>query len=124
MTTEGATSADVLSPPVELETLPRAAEPYHGSPKNISQTTLSKMSTAVPRSGIEVSNREEGGLASHQRAKPSKEQALQARLQFASCCLALFLAGWNDGTTGPLLPRIQEVYNVGFREQYILEVLH
>ncbi|KZT71856.1 MFS general substrate transporter [Daedalea quercina L-15889] len=27
-------------------------------------------------------------------------------------CLALFLAGWNDGTTGPLLPRIQKVYHV------------
>ncbi|OCH86759.1 MFS general substrate transporter [Obba rivulosa] len=29
-------------------------------------------------------------------------------------CMALFLAGWNDGSTGPLLPRIQSVYHVGF----------
>ncbi|PVF93675.1 MFS general substrate transporter [Serendipita vermifera] len=29
-------------------------------------------------------------------------------------CFALFLAGWNDGTLGPLLPRIQQVYGVNF----------
>ena len=34
------------------------------------------------------------------------------RAVFAAMCGALFLAGWNDGTTGPLLPRIQEVYHV------------
>ncbi|KAI0645078.1 MFS general substrate transporter [Trametes meyenii] len=38
----------------------------------------------------------------------------KAKLQFATLCWTLFLAGWNDGTTGPLLPRIQSVYNVGF----------
>ena len=27
-------------------------------------------------------------------------------------CWSLFLAGWNDGSTGPLLPRIQTVYHV------------
>lgn len=37
---------------------------------------------------------------------------LRARIQFASCCYSMFLAGWNDGSTGPLLPRIQKVYNV------------
>lgn len=34
------------------------------------------------------------------------------QIHFATMCSALFLAGWNDGTTGPLLPRIQEVYHV------------
>lgn len=37
----------------------------------------------------------------------------KARLQFFSVCFCLFVAGWNDGTTGPLLPRIQQVYHVG-----------
>ena len=36
----------------------------------------------------------------------------KARIQFAALCWVKFLAGWNDGTTGPLLPRIQSVYNV------------
>ncbi|KAI0760312.1 MFS general substrate transporter [Fomes fomentarius] len=38
----------------------------------------------------------------------------KARIQFVTLCWSLFLAGWNDGTTGPLLPRIQRVYHVGF----------
>ncbi|KAI0325924.1 MFS general substrate transporter [Cubamyces sp. BRFM 1775] len=38
----------------------------------------------------------------------------KARIQFATVCWALFLAGWNDASTGPLLPRIQSVYHVGF----------
>lgn len=37
---------------------------------------------------------------------------LRERIQFFSLCYAMFLLGWNDGTTGPLLPRIQEVYHV------------
>ena len=36
----------------------------------------------------------------------------KARIQFAVLCWTLFLAGWNDGTTGPLLHRIQTVYHV------------
>ncbi|KAF8877278.1 major facilitator superfamily domain-containing protein [Infundibulicybe gibba] len=37
-----------------------------------------------------------------------------SRVQFASVCWCIFMAGWNDGSTGPLLPRIQKVYHVGF----------
>ncbi|KAF9456410.1 major facilitator superfamily domain-containing protein [Collybia nuda] len=44
----------------------------------------------------------------------SRAQRIQARLQFAALCWCLFLGGWNDGTTGPLLPRIQKFYGVGF----------
>ncbi|EIW55087.1 MFS general substrate transporter [Trametes versicolor FP-101664 SS1] len=39
---------------------------------------------------------------------------IKARIQFATLCWSHFMAGWNDGTTGPLLPRIQSVYHVGF----------
>ncbi len=37
----------------------------------------------------------------------------KAWLQFAALCWAMFVCGWNDGTTGPLIPRLQEVYHVG-----------
>lgn len=36
----------------------------------------------------------------------------KAWIQFAALCTAIYVAGWNDGTTGPLLPRLQEVYHV------------
>ncbi|KAG9126757.1 hypothetical protein FRC07_002092 [Ceratobasidium sp. 392] len=32
----------------------------------------------------------------------------------AACCLCMFLGGWNDATTGPLLPNFQELYHVNF----------
>ncbi|CAE6523018.1 unnamed protein product [Rhizoctonia solani] len=31
-----------------------------------------------------------------------------------ACCWCMFLAGWNDATTGPLLPTIQAHYGVNF----------
>ncbi|KAJ8694718.1 hypothetical protein PTI98_007369 [Pleurotus ostreatus] len=48
------------------------------------------------------------------RQTSSKKQATTSWIQFATLCWCFFLTGWNDGTTGPLLPRIQEVYNLDF----------
>ncbi|EUC65244.1 MFS general substrate transporter [Rhizoctonia solani AG-3 Rhs1AP] len=31
-----------------------------------------------------------------------------------TCCGCMFMSGWNDATTGPLLPIIQAHYNIGF----------
>ena len=36
----------------------------------------------------------------------------RSRLHFAALCWSFFLEGWNDGSTGPLLPTIQKHYNV------------
>jgi len=44
--------------------------------------------------------------------QPNPTQRRRANIQFVTLCWTLFLAGWNDGTTGPLLPRIQKVYEV------------
>ncbi|KAJ7050402.1 MFS general substrate transporter [Mycena amicta] len=40
--------------------------------------------------------------------------SLRTRVHTAAMICAVFLAGWNDGTLGPLIPRIQEVYHVGY----------
>jgi hypothetical protein len=42
-------------------------------------------------------------------ARPSN---FRARIQFFALCWTLFLLGWSDSSTGPLLPRIQSVYHV------------
>ena len=39
-------------------------------------------------------------------------QRRKARLCFAALCWLFFGLGWNDGSTGPLLPKIQQHYNV------------
>ena len=38
-------------------------------------------------------------------------------ISFVTLCFSFFLEGWNDGTVGPLLPRIQAYYNVRSRVQ-------
>lgn len=45
---------------------------------------------------------------------PTRQEAYTARAQFLALCWSLFLIGWNDGSTGPLLPKIQKFYNVKF----------
>ncbi|KAH0839564.1 MFS general substrate transporter [Lanmaoa asiatica] len=46
----------------------------------------------------------------------TKPQILKNRgyIQFVTLCWFIYLEGWNDGTNGPLLPRIQRVYGVGY----------
>lgn len=49
-------------------------------------------------------------ITSSQRRK----YRMVGRIQFAATCWCFFLQGWNDGSTGPLLPVIQRDYGVGF----------
>jgi hypothetical protein len=46
---------------------------------------------------------------------PPKFSKWTAHVQYLTLLWSLFLAGWNDGTTGPLLPRIQSNYHVRVR---------
>ena len=43
-----------------------------------------------------------------------RKARMNERLQLAVLCWTMFLTGYNDGSTGALLPRIQEVYHVRF----------
>ena len=42
----------------------------------------------------------------------SKGVRLRANMQLVALCFSMFLLGWNDGPTGPLLPRFQSFYHV------------
>ncbi|KAI4520809.1 MFS general substrate transporter [Schizophyllum commune Loenen D] len=44
----------------------------------------------------------------------TRKMVMTDYLQFFAACWSMVLAGWNDGTTGPLLPRIQQVYDVNY----------
>lgn len=54
------------------------------------------------------------GSQSAPNARPvqTKAQQRMAHIQFAALCWTLYLAGWNDASSGPLIPRIQSVYHV------------
>lgn len=42
----------------------------------------------------------------------SKSEERVGRIQFLALCFSLFMVGWSDGSVGPLLPRIMQVYSV------------
>ncbi|PIL35311.1 MFS general substrate transporter [Ganoderma sinense ZZ0214-1] len=44
----------------------------------------------------------------------TKAMRRKAWLHYAALCWAIFVCGWNDGTTGPLVPRLQEVHHVSY----------
>jgi hypothetical protein len=51
---------------------------------------------------------------------PTKKEARTARAQFLALCWSLFLLGWINGSTGPLLPSIQKSYDVSEPYLFIL----
>ncbi|KAJ7189055.1 major facilitator superfamily domain-containing protein [Mycena filopes] len=48
---------------------------------------------------------------------------VRERIQLVTLCWTLFLAGWNDGSVGPLIPRIQQMYHVGYTVVSLIFVL-
>ena len=55
---------------------------------------------------------EEGPSHANTSEVDVRAQRRKVNIHFFTMCCSMFLLGWNDGTTGPLLPRIQEVYHV------------
>ncbi|KAI0367660.1 MFS general substrate transporter [Pilatotrama ljubarskyi] len=45
-------------------------------------------------------------------------------IHFLTLCFCVFCMGWNDGTTGPMLPRIQDHYHVNFAVVSLLFVFN
>ena len=74
--------------------------------------------------GPDPSTTKEGNSDISPVVSPELERKYRLRgyLQFLANCWTLFLAGWNDGTTGPLLPRIREVYDVCLRSIYFFSL--
>ena len=55
-------------------------------------------------------------------SEPSKSAGQKAKIQFFTLCWTLFLIGWSDSSTGPLLPRIQSVYHVPSQFSFWLDL--
>ncbi|TEB34190.1 MFS general substrate transporter [Coprinellus micaceus] len=63
------------------------------------------------------------GRCSPKRYDLTRRQRLISRFQYGTLCYTLFIVGWNDGSTGPLIPRMREVYNVGYTVVSVIFVL-
>lgn len=53
----------------------------------------------------------EGNASIQLPSVKTQKQVIIARKYLAALSLCQFVQGWNDGSTGPLLPRIQRVYH-------------
>ena len=42
----------------------------------------------------------------------TRREKFVSNVQYATLCWSMIILGWSDGTTGPLLPRLREVYGV------------
>jgi hypothetical protein len=85
-----------LQKPSDDESVDLALGKEVTAPQKISASTRNALSPAEQ----EISSQDKNNFA------------VRERLQFSALCFTLFLAGWNDGGIGPLLPRMMSVYSV------------
>jgi len=89
----------------------------HGKSSVVELTEVSQVSGPSKHTSIVVGSTDRVSTPTAIDGKARR----RANIQFAAMCFTLFLAGWNDGTTGPLLPRIQEVYHVCLPRRTIIQ---
>ncbi len=94
-----------LAPSAEPHTFTHSTLSVHRN-VHAEQIELSEVNTQLPqkRSNLDVHD-----VHISQTNKSSK---FRERIQFFALCWTIFLAGWGDSSTGPLLPRIQSTYHV------------
>ncbi|KAJ3731003.1 major facilitator superfamily domain-containing protein [Lentinula guzmanii] len=86
---------------------------------NTSTQTLSHLNRVIdteidtPKDIPITENAQQGGDKREEERERAQYRSREY-IQLAALYWCMFLAGWNDGSTGPLLPKIQEVYNVGY----------
>ncbi|EKM58041.1 uncharacterized protein PHACADRAFT_89844 [Phanerochaete carnosa HHB-10118-sp] len=93
---------------------PLNAQPSRNSFDKGGEIELAQLgvSEGVPPASVEDAS--EGKTSPVDPVEPPKVSRWTGHIQFLTLCGTLFLAGWNDGTTGPLLPRMQSNYHVGY----------
>lgn len=76
--------------------------------------TLPQHSVAEPSPNESTASKNDLPSTLIQNLPRLRQYVLRERVQLFALYWCLFLAGWNDGSVGPLIPRIQKVYHVGF----------
>lgn len=82
---------------------------------------LEDMAPSMSKEGLSASA-STAGIEGQPAPAPEFDMSIRdERIYLATLCYNLFVAGWNDATLGPLLPRIQEYYHV---RRYLVIPLH
>ncbi|KAJ4472532.1 major facilitator superfamily domain-containing protein [Lentinula edodes] len=102
---------------IELDTLPTIIR------HSVQQISSSELKSPPDHSSISLDHSRLRSVASNQlgqettsasSAQQTKEQAIRSRAQFIVTCCCMFAIGFNDASAGPLLPRMQSVYQISF----------
>jgi hypothetical protein len=99
------------------EIRPRASFSQSPPPPNDGNQLLDSETRAATPDGSVIESEsvkkvESSGSQTPEREPRTRKQIVAGNIQYAALCFSMFMLGWNDGSTGPLLPRIQEVYGV------------
>ncbi|KIJ59387.1 hypothetical protein HYDPIDRAFT_33252 [Hydnomerulius pinastri MD-312] len=71
--------------------------------------------TIVELTSTKSADEEIQNISTHPDSRAGRKPIIsRANIQFVTLCWTALLSGWNDGSNGPMLPRIQEVYHVGY----------
>lgn len=73
------------------------------------RSTTSEKAAGVVAALVPLSEKSSGISSPPERTRREK---VVSNIQFAALCWSMMLVGWSDGSTGPLLPRLREVYDV------------
>ena len=80
-----------------------------------SQQVVTATGSKVDFSASKTTNRAAENRVDNDKLPPmTKKQIATERIQFLTLCWGIALVGWNDGSTGPLLLRIQSYYHVRY----------
>lgn len=108
-------SADSEHQPITPDVLPgtsTSTRTRHVGPKDSIVMAQQRTSASDPSNEITATMDEKG---SDRVSTPTAEFSMtlkEEKIYLATLCWCLFMAGWNDGTLGPFLPRLQSVYHV------------
>ena len=97
-----------MSQNLDVPVLDNGANEKRSVPLPVASDESSKEIVAVEETVSSLANKDAGV----QSVPVTKVMRRKALIQFATLCWSIFVVGWNDGTTGPLVPRLQEVYHV------------
>ncbi|KAF8911914.1 major facilitator superfamily domain-containing protein [Mucidula mucida] len=79
----------------------------------VSGTEVIELDT-ISRKSVNITEEELREDVESRIENPPSGHRIRSIAQFAACCWLKMLSGWNDGTSGPLIPRLQEVYQINF----------
>lgn len=99
------TTSTLEIPTLEGKTVKNPRKPSFNQEIELTELRDDKRDSRVSQEGSVVSGAGAVGLV-------QQLSVAQERVFLATLCWGALVCGWNDGTLGPLLPRIQENYQV------------